>query len=446
VKTGTIMELKGRSAVLLTDDCDFVKIPRTDEMELGQRTTYKEKKKVLPFQRMSKRTLGALIAACIMIGVLGIYFSLTPVYEEPYAYLTVDINPSIELAIDREYKVIGWNTFNIDGESVIRKLQLKGESVDLALTGIMNEARTQGFFKDYEVGAVLLTAIPNEKYDDFNSHKKQVTEELTLLVGKEEKTIEKLEGSKVNITTETLSPEIRAKAKKKKISAGRQYLMNNAEKSGSKNITEEDIKKANITELLMDHGNQVLGEKAFEKYKTDDNAFLEKIRNNDKIRKHRKEQLKDGQSQLFDQNNLKNTANSSEEVKDILEKIKNTSKESIKEQDVILRKGGPVLRKDGPRHKKNEALLKKGKELLKQEDGNIKDAGNRGFVGATKKLKGIDKTTISDKKDEIKQKVKGRLNRHEGNENKGNKVKSKEKHKNNNYSKTRDESKKADTP
>ena len=407
MKTGTVMELKGRSAVLLTDDCDFVKIPRTDEMELGQRITYKEKKQVLPFRRMNKRLLGALIAACIMIGVLGIYFSLTPIYEEPYAYLTVDINPSIELAIDREYKVIGWNTFNIDGESVIRRLQLKGESIDLALVGIMNEARTQGFFKDYEVGAVLLTAIPNEKYDDFNSNKKQVTEDLTLLVGKEEKTIEKLEGSKVNITTETLSPEIRAKAKKKKISAGRQYLMNNAEKSGSKNITEEDIKKANITKLLMDHGNQVLEEKAFEKYKTDDNAFLEKIRNNDKIRKHRKEQLKDGQMQWFDQNNLKNTENPSEEVKDILDEIKNTSKESIKEQDVIHRKGGHVLRKDGPRYRKNGRLLKKGKELLKHEDGNIKDAGN---------------------------------------ENKGNKPKVKEKYKKNHHSRTRDENRKADMP
>lgn len=273
MRIGTIMEFKSGLAVVLTDDCDFVKIRKIQGMELGQRIDINSRSKHNYWSIYNRKTIGVLLAACIMLGVLGAYLKISPAYAEPYAYVTLDINPSIELGINRAYEVISINYFNNDGKIVMENLAVKGQNVDIALKNIVDKAMSLGYFKNKKIGAVLITAVPNSKYDNFINNKTKVKDELSNLIAKEEELLEKAENYKVNISIETLNPETREQANEKDISAGRQYLIDNAKKSGTTDITDEEIKKANITELFNKHGANVLDEKALKDYQKDNKDF-----------------------------------------------------------------------------------------------------------------------------------------------------------------------------
>ena len=277
MKIGTIMELKNNFAVVLTDDCDFVKIQRNESMELGQRVEVYQNIDKRHWHIFNSKVIGALIAACLIFGITGAYFMKVSSNEEPYAYVTLDINPSMELAINMEYKVISVYNFNTEGEKVLGPLLLKGKTLDVALKSIIDEASVLGYFKNNVAGEVFITAVPNLKHNDFKLYKDKIAKDLSDLVVKEEAFLEKSENTsanKINVTVETVEPAVREAAKKKNISTGRQYLINNAKKTGAKDITADQIKNANITELLENHGDKLLGEKAFTEYKKDNKAVV----------------------------------------------------------------------------------------------------------------------------------------------------------------------------
>ena len=285
MKFGTIMELKENFAVVLTDACDFVKIQRSENMELGQRVEAYQNIDKKHWHIFNNKVIGALIAACLIFGITGAYVMHVSANQEPYAYVTLDINPSIELAINKEYKVISVHNFNTDGEKVLGLLSLKGETLDIALKSIIDEASVLGYFSNITDGEVFITAVPNLKHNDFKSYKDKSTKDLSDLIVKEEAFLEKSENNKIsknnktpkiNVTVETVEPEVREAANKENISTGRQYLINNAKKSGAKDITADEIKTANITELLKNHGDKLLGEKALRDYKKD-NKTVEDI-------------------------------------------------------------------------------------------------------------------------------------------------------------------------
>ena len=281
MKIGTIMELKDNFAVVLTDDCDFVKIQKNQNMELGQRVEVYQNTDKRYWSIFNSKVIGVLIAACLIFGITGAYVMNVSSNDQPYAYVTLDINPSIELAINEEYKVISVHNFNSDGKKVLGALSLEGETLDIALKSIIDEASVLGYFKNNADGEVFITAVPNSKHNDFKRYKDKITKDLSDLVVKEEVFLEKSENTvvnkpnKINVTVETVEPEVREAAKKKNISAGRQYLINNAKKSGANDITADQITNANITELFKNHGDKLLGEKALRDYKKDNKAVVD---------------------------------------------------------------------------------------------------------------------------------------------------------------------------
>jgi hypothetical protein len=61
------------------------------------------------------------------------------------AYVTIDINPSIDLTVNEKDKVIDANALNEDGELLLLELDLIGESYDDAIEMILDKAIDLGF-------------------------------------------------------------------------------------------------------------------------------------------------------------------------------------------------------------------------------------------------------------------------------------------------------------
>lgn len=268
MKVGTIMELLEREAVLLTEECDFVRIPRFEGMELGQR---------IPLPEVTKKNTGSILrgsiglalAACILLAAFGAFRGFEFFSAEAYAFISVDINPSIELAISKDEKIMGASAFNEEGTKVLKNLKIKNESLDQALILVVREAENLGYFKGKKIGAVLLTGTPNEKYAAYDEKKTEIQKELKALIEREEDSIETAEAKKINVAAQLSTPEVRKEAKENKISVGRQQLIETAKANGDPSLTVNEVRKANITNLLKKSGEKVLDSETYKDYQED---------------------------------------------------------------------------------------------------------------------------------------------------------------------------------
>lgn len=84
--------------------------------------------------------LSVFACACVaLILVQAIPKTSQPV-SEPYTYITMDINPSLELILSKDNKVMEAKTYNDEAKNILDTLELKGQDVnDAVQTIILNE-------------------------------------------------------------------------------------------------------------------------------------------------------------------------------------------------------------------------------------------------------------------------------------------------------------------
>lgn len=75
------------------------------------------------------------VAACMLVVCLGIGF--TSWWNRPAAYISMDMNPSIELAVNARDVVVATNAINEDGETLLASASLVGKKCDVALEELM---------------------------------------------------------------------------------------------------------------------------------------------------------------------------------------------------------------------------------------------------------------------------------------------------------------------
>lgn len=95
---------------------------------------------------------------CILITLLGgrwLYF--TPTVE-----ISIDINPSIELSINRFDQVVCVNSFNEDGQELSEELDIKFKSYTEAIEQILNNNRIAALLSDNEIMTITVIG-PDEK-------------------------------------------------------------------------------------------------------------------------------------------------------------------------------------------------------------------------------------------------------------------------------------------
>lgn len=99
----------------------------------------------------------ASIAVIIFSGVFSynLYFS-------PNAYIDVDVNPSVELVLNRFNRVIDAHAYNEDGEHVLAGLSLRHKSYNDALIALIYAINQNGYIKDDGLVSVTLQADGKE--------------------------------------------------------------------------------------------------------------------------------------------------------------------------------------------------------------------------------------------------------------------------------------------
>lgn len=128
MKTAVVIEIKKGAALVMKTGGEFTTLPAQKGWQKGDVVTIAEK------QRSFKRLYAA--AACLVLVLLGTLVGHRLYFTET-AIVSVDINPSIELHLNRFDRVIETAFFNQDGEELLLAVDLKnlksGEAIKALL-------------------------------------------------------------------------------------------------------------------------------------------------------------------------------------------------------------------------------------------------------------------------------------------------------------------------
>ncbi len=110
--------------------------------------------------KQRKKLLVASVAAVFIIGALvgGYAFLNTPV-----AYMSIDINPSIELGINAFNRVVTAEGLNQDGQTVLEGQNIINRNLSKALELIINSAAEKKYIEDDGTSVISITVESNNK-------------------------------------------------------------------------------------------------------------------------------------------------------------------------------------------------------------------------------------------------------------------------------------------
>lgn len=151
---GVVMELLDeRTAVVLTSEFTFVRVVRQPYMAIGaeldeffplvQKAGWLERLRQALFNKRYT-TIGVAIASLFVAAML-VFSQSTAVQAAPYLYLSLDVNPSIELTVNQSDHVVQAVGLDADGAKVLKALTLSGEELPVAIKDYIQYISKQGY-------------------------------------------------------------------------------------------------------------------------------------------------------------------------------------------------------------------------------------------------------------------------------------------------------------
>ncbi|MDN4526774.1 anti-sigma-I factor RsgI family protein [Fictibacillus fluitans] len=179
-------------------------------------------------------------ATVFTFAILLLFFQLAPnTGQGVYAYVGMEMNPSIELSIDDDMLVQHITAYNSDGKKLVALLEdYHGQPLEKVTGKIFKICRAKGFIKpDQEV--IVTTTLTK---DVSKETQQKIEQKINSLM--EQKALE----NKIDMTSLIISNKERKRAKKSGLTPAKYAIFMAAKEAGIP-ITQTDIKKKSIQEL-----------------------------------------------------------------------------------------------------------------------------------------------------------------------------------------------------
>ncbi|WP_241079479.1 anti-sigma factor domain-containing protein [Natranaerofaba carboxydovora] len=250
-----VMRIEGDYVKVATEDRRFLTLSLPNEgTEVGEEiwidpAEVDNKKKT----SLLGHTRAISAAAVILIMIVGIVYSTvapTSPTGEAAAYLAIDINPSIELAIDSENQVVDIISYDTEAEELTRDIsldELDNKNTFTVLKALVNKAKDKGYIHPGDENLFLITLVgANNDSENIDS---VALAELTSRIVKEELTshLQDLEiFGRVGVQQATLDDRVEAKGQERSIN---NYVL---QKKASKEVgaSKEELRNLENRELI----------------------------------------------------------------------------------------------------------------------------------------------------------------------------------------------------
>jgi hypothetical protein len=274
---GTVMTLNKRTAVVLTPDGQFVHVKRQAHFEVGEEITVAATMRGAP--RIRQRLLQAgMFASALLLILVGLsMFRTAPVV----AYVSMDINPSIELGLDANQRVRELRALNKDAEAIIEGLKYRGKNLE----SVMNELARKLVDKHIltlEDGEVVIASVPMRVLDD--QWENNVMQKMTQILNDATKQENPELKVTLEVTTVSLPVEVRDEAEANGVSSGKMAFWLISESQGHV-LSMDTLKKQSLKKIAASWGgvNKVMSK--YEQKKVQNVEQMDNVDKRDKVDK-----------------------------------------------------------------------------------------------------------------------------------------------------------------
>lgn len=157
---GIILEIHPAYLHVLTDEGEHLKLTHKKGHKIGE-VIYFLKEDLLAQDRpnavipiKSKMRYLSMVAAILLI----VFMVNTSLLNVTYAVLSLDINPSVEMTLNRNGQVLKVLGLNEDATHLLSGIDLKGEKYNVAIDEILKQAKALGYSIDQR--SVLIAVAP----------------------------------------------------------------------------------------------------------------------------------------------------------------------------------------------------------------------------------------------------------------------------------------------
>lgn len=325
---GIIAEIRGNHMIVIAKNGDFSRCRKLPNCNIGDEINIPERNMKSIYRNLSAVAASFLILIMLSSGVYA--------YYTPYSYVSVDMNPSLELYVNRFERVIEVHAFNDEALQIIKSSEgIKNKNVSVALEKILGNAEEAGYLKK-DVGNSLMIVVSSKN-----------KKEEAVLIDKMSKTSTAVLSnisSDYEIILEKTQVESYKKAKEKNISPGKVMLANRF-KEAKPEIDEEKVRNMPL-------------QQAIKQIEEEEDKKVDKVdkEDNDKVEPSKAITTLDEKPKEMPKEKSKN-------------KIMNI-KELIKEKNEEL---GNKLEQDKNTNKDNYNNKDNNKKMNKEDESNVKD-------------------------------------------------------------------------
>lgn len=100
---------------------------------------------LLKRRRKTYKPMRYALACCTMLVIMICGIGGYSFYKMPVSYISVDVNPSVELALNRFDRVVNVTAFNDDGARILQKLNLKNKSYTEAVELLLSDRTFESY-------------------------------------------------------------------------------------------------------------------------------------------------------------------------------------------------------------------------------------------------------------------------------------------------------------
>ena len=178
--------------------------------------------KPMTVQKTTKRRWTTLVAAGLALMLLGGGGLFYQQANAVASVVSLDVNPSIELRVNRDEKVLSCTPLNEDAQEILEDMgggaDLKGAKLDVAVNAIVGSLVRKGYLS--EISSAIMISVE----DKDSARAKKLQQELTSAVDGVLRTNE----SKAAVLTQTVTQdaELERQARENSISTGKAALVN----------------------------------------------------------------------------------------------------------------------------------------------------------------------------------------------------------------------------
>ncbi len=130
-------------------------LSRCDEQK-GTVITMKNKKN----NRNSWVRIGAIAASLVLVLGLGLGFGIYNIANKVTSVVALDVNPSLEIRLNKNEKVVDVEALNADGEKIIDDMDLEGSDLDVAVNALLGSMLKNGYLND--ITNSILVSVEND--------------------------------------------------------------------------------------------------------------------------------------------------------------------------------------------------------------------------------------------------------------------------------------------